>query len=66
MFYILKLCFGSIYLTECYRQCCGLPLSFSYFFKQSRKILFERVRWTRQSRGVFRLGTQDVTMRWET
>lgn len=44
-------------------KCCGLPRSCSYFFKESREILFERVRWTRQSRGVFRLGTNDVTIK---
>ena len=44
-------------------KCCGKPLSCSYFFKESREILFERVKWTRQSRGVFRLGTNDVTIK---
>ena len=29
-------------------KCCGMPRSCSYFFKQSREIMFERVRWTRQ------------------
>ena len=43
-------------------KCCGETLAPSYFFKASREILFERVKWTRQSRGVFRLGTMDVTM----
>ena len=43
-------------------KCCGKTLAPSYFFKDSREILFERVKWTRQSRGVFRLGTRDVTM----
>ena len=43
-------------------KCCGETLAPSYFFKESREILFERVKWTRQSRGVFRLGTHDVTM----
>ena len=44
-------------------KCCGRPRSCSYFFKYSREILFERVKWTRQSRGVFRLGTMDVTIK---
>ena len=44
-------------------KCCGFPRSCSYFFKYSREILFERVKWTRQSRGVFRLGTNDVTIK---
>ena len=44
-------------------KCCGRPRSCSYFFKESREIKFERVRWTRQSRGVFRLGTNDVTIK---
>ena len=44
-------------------KCCGDPRSTSYFFRESREIVFERVRWTRQSRGVFRLGTQDVTIK---
>ena len=44
-------------------KCCGSPTANSYFFRESREILFERVRWTRQSRGVFRLGTNDVTIR---
>lgn len=44
-------------------KCCGLPISCAYFFKESREILFERVKWTRQSRGVFRLGTNDVTIK---
>ena len=43
-------------------KCCGETLAPSYFFKESRQILFERVRWTRQSRGVFRLGTMDVSI----
>lgn len=44
-------------------KCCGEPRSISYFFRESREVMFERVRWTRQSRGVFRLGTQDVTIK---
>ena len=44
-------------------KCCGVPTSCSYFFRDSREIMFERVRWTRQSRGVFRLSTNDVTIR---
>ena len=44
-------------------KCCGRPRSCAYFFKGSREILFERVKWTRQSRGVFRLGTNDVTIK---
>ena len=44
-------------------KCCGDPTSISYIFRSSREILFERVRWTRQSRGVFRLGTNDVTIK---
>ena len=43
-------------------KCCGKTLAPSYFFKESREIRFERVRWTRQSRGVFRLGTMDVSI----
>merc|ERR1712083_493416 len=30
---------------------------------ESRELVFERIRWTRQSRGVFRLGTMDVKIR---
>lgn len=44
-------------------KCCGSPTSCSYFFRESREIMFERVRWTRQSRGVFRLTTNDVTIK---
>jgi len=44
-------------------KCCGLTIPRSYSFKLSRELLFERVRWTRQTRGVFRLGTNDVTIR---
>jgi len=44
-------------------KCCYERTSCSYFFKSSREISFERVRWTRQSRGVFRLGTNDVTIK---
>jgi len=44
-------------------KCCGVNIPRSYSFKESRELLFERVRWSRQSRGVFRLGTQDVTIR---
>ena len=44
-------------------KCCGSPTSCSYFFRESREIMFERVRWTRQSRGVFRLSTNDVTIK---
>lgn len=44
-------------------KCCGRTIPRSYHFKESRELVFERIRWTRQSRGVFRLGTMDVRIR---
>ena len=44
-------------------KCCGKFTTGSYVVRESREVMFERVRWTRQSRGVFRHGTNDVTIK---
>jgi len=43
-------------------KCCGFPRSCAYIARESVDILFQDLRWTRQSRGVFRKGTQRVTI----
>ena len=41
-------------------KCCGQFTTGSYVVRDSREILFERIKWTRQSRGVFRHGTSKM------